>query len=437
MRRESPHPPRRTSEQATTEPERPTFEAIYETEARWVWSTLRRLGVLRDSCADAMQEVFMVVHRRLPEYEPRHRLRGWLGAIAVRVAKRFQRREALTVEIIDDEQTAVPDAELGLDLARETEDADELQQVLDKLTPDQRFLLLSHHRDEVPVAEIAEHLDVPEGTVKKRLSLARKAFRAAWRRLKACDRHAGASVLPIFGPLTLLEADREPPPLPDGVHQKVWSGIQQALQRGGGGGGEGDGGGGSTPEVGPAAVSGASATAGTVAVKAGTLAALAASGAFVAGVIAGALWDPFHRLPAPPVAATFRPDLVIRVPQLGPATTASAAPMSEQSTGAPAAAPTIVPSTYGEASDVEDLMMDKAIAALAAGKPAAALAQLQQHATHFHGGGKRAQQREALWISALLCAGRKSEARDRLATFERAYPNSPRLEEFRTAITSP
>jgi hypothetical protein len=82
-------------------------------------------------------------------------------------------------------------------------------------------------------------------------------------------------------------------------------------------------------------------------------------------------------------------------------------------------------------------MMDKAIAALAAGKPAVALAQLQQHATRFHGGGKRAQQREALWISALLRAGRNSEARGRLATFEQAYPNSPRLAEFRAALVSP
>ena len=62
---------------------------------------------------------------------------------------------------------------------------------------------------------------------------------------------------------------------------------------------------------------------------------------------------------------------------------------------------------------------------------------LQEHATRFHGGGRRAQERDGLWISALLQAGRTVEARARFERFERLYPDSPRLDQFREALASP
>ena len=81
--------------------------------------------------------------------------------------------------------------------------------------------------------------------------------------------------------------------------------------------------------------------------------------------------------------------------------------------------------------------MEKAAGALAAGQMDVALSAVREHATIFHGGGRRAQQRETLWITALLRMGRTSEARTRFARFEALYPNSPRLDELRAALASP
>ena len=54
--------------------EAPTFEELFQSQAPFVGRALRYLGVDEAHLADACQEVFVVVHRRLKTY----RERGWL-----------------------------------------------------------------------------------------------------------------------------------------------------------------------------------------------------------------------------------------------------------------------------------------------------------------------------------------------------------------------
>ena len=395
MKRESTRPPR----PSTTEPVAPTFEAIYASHWRWVWWTVRRLGVPARWCADAAQEVFLVVHRRLSEYQPRNRLKGWLGAIAARVAKAFRRREPPRVESFDDGTGSDALALLAVDDREQEIGADdELQLVLDDLDADQRYLLLTHHRDEVPVGEIAEHLGIPVGTIQSRLHHARQAFKAAWKRQRARDRRGGANVFHLFGPMKLLVADRQTPPLPDGVREQVWSGIQRALRNGGGNGGPTSGAGPtSVAPMPPGTLVGELSS--TMAVTLGVIiVALVAAGAFAAGVLVGRASE----RPAP----AMRPEIVSQPP-------------------APTTAPPSPPPAPSGAA---------AAASLA---PTASAAPGPLGAWRFHGGDRRAEEREALSISALLQAGRTGEARAQLESFERAYPNSPRLDQFREALASP
>jgi RNA polymerase sigma-70 factor (ECF subfamily) len=70
----------------------PSFAEVYAQGADYVFRTLRRMGVTEADCPDAMQEVFVVVHRRLPGYEPRQRLFGWLAAITANIAAQHRDR---------------------------------------------------------------------------------------------------------------------------------------------------------------------------------------------------------------------------------------------------------------------------------------------------------------------------------------------------------
>jgi len=56
----------------------PDLAAVYEAHFRYVWRCLRSLGVHDAHLDDAMQDVFVVVQRRLPEFDGGVQLRTWL-----------------------------------------------------------------------------------------------------------------------------------------------------------------------------------------------------------------------------------------------------------------------------------------------------------------------------------------------------------------------
>src|SRR6187399_211040 len=74
-------------------------ESIYAEHFDFVWRNLRRLGVSEQQLRDAAQDVFVVVHRRLGEFDGAESLRAWLYSIVRRVAadaRRRRRRKELT-----------------------------------------------------------------------------------------------------------------------------------------------------------------------------------------------------------------------------------------------------------------------------------------------------------------------------------------------------
>src|SRR6188472_4434348 len=68
------------------------FEAAYRAHFAFAWRSLRRLGVPERDLPDATQEVFLVVHKKLPDFDARSRLSTWVYAICLRVASDRRRR---------------------------------------------------------------------------------------------------------------------------------------------------------------------------------------------------------------------------------------------------------------------------------------------------------------------------------------------------------
>jgi RNA polymerase sigma-70 factor (ECF subfamily) len=71
---------------------RVSFAAIYNDYFEFVWRNLRLLGISEGALRDAAQDVFVVVHRRLSEFDGSDRLRPWLYSIVRRVAADHRRR---------------------------------------------------------------------------------------------------------------------------------------------------------------------------------------------------------------------------------------------------------------------------------------------------------------------------------------------------------
>lgn len=164
----------------------PDFRVIYEDFFDYAWRTLRRLGVREADLADAVHEVFVVVHRRLPDFEPERPLAPWIGGIVYRVAVHEQRRarhrrERLTAPADLPQRGPGHDPEQAAIAAQR---AERVLAALRTLDIKRRAIFVMHEMDGVACPEIAEALGVPLNTVYSRLRVARRRFRAALDRMR-------------------------------------------------------------------------------------------------------------------------------------------------------------------------------------------------------------------------------------------------------------
>src|SRR5882724_11429589 len=79
------------------------FEDVYATHVAFVWRVLRTFGVHEAQIEDAVQDVFVVVHRRLGEWQGKAAITTWLFSIARRVASNHRRRAVRRTESPVDE----------------------------------------------------------------------------------------------------------------------------------------------------------------------------------------------------------------------------------------------------------------------------------------------------------------------------------------------
>lgn len=165
--------------------EAPAFEEVYEECFDLVFRNVRRLGVPDAMVDDAVQEVFLVVHRRLGEFEGRSSLKTWVFSIVARVAKdcrrsvrrkspHAQREAAVDADTIADERGGDPHAH-----TERSEGVRMLHRVLDALDDDKRAALVMAELEQMSAPEIAEALGENVNTIYARLRAARREFEEA------------------------------------------------------------------------------------------------------------------------------------------------------------------------------------------------------------------------------------------------------------------
>jgi RNA polymerase sigma-70 factor, ECF subfamily len=175
-------PFREVDEAVAREPEAPrpatvSFPEIFQNNARFLWRTLMNLGVPSHEAQDLCQEVMLIAHRRLPEFDCRS-LRGWLYGICVRVASDYRRSARVRREV---PYEVLPDAGRDADQAERLErgrSVDRALHALNQLTDDQRDAFVLYEVEELTLAEISEALGTPLQTVYSRITAARRALRA-------------------------------------------------------------------------------------------------------------------------------------------------------------------------------------------------------------------------------------------------------------------
>jgi RNA polymerase sigma-70 factor (ECF subfamily) len=166
------------------------LERIYELHAVFVFRSLRRLGVPDHDAGDALQEVFLTVHRTLSAFEGRCSMATWLFTICRSVARDRRRRAYRRYEVVAGPLVdAEPDLRSDLSMRLEhRQKLAELDTILDTMEEEQRLVFVLFEIESLTGEEISEALGIPLGTAYSRLRLARATFRAAIARRRAAER---------------------------------------------------------------------------------------------------------------------------------------------------------------------------------------------------------------------------------------------------------
>ncbi len=138
--------------------------------------------------ADATQDAFVAAWRMLPRLREVAAFDGWLNRIVANAAlttlrRRSRRREVQVIPVSadgDDVTAWAGDPPPGQPTESDAiVEREAMRRAFGRLRPHERAVLVLHHVDGRPVAEVARALGIPDGTVKSRLHAARRALELA------------------------------------------------------------------------------------------------------------------------------------------------------------------------------------------------------------------------------------------------------------------
>ncbi|MFO0836447.1 MAG: sigma-70 family RNA polymerase sigma factor [Phycisphaerales bacterium] len=147
-----------------------------------LYAYLLRLSGRRELAEDIVQDAFVRVLTNLDRFDPRFRFSTWLFTIARRLfINAIQKHQpAYDSDTVSARAGKVDRPEAPV--IQEDSDAasrDQLQRALMSLSLEQREVILLFHQQDWPIWLIAEHLAMPEGTVKSHLHRGRRRLREA------------------------------------------------------------------------------------------------------------------------------------------------------------------------------------------------------------------------------------------------------------------
>ncbi len=150
---------------------------------RLAWSILSNEA----DAADATQDALVSAWRQLPRLRDPAAFDGWLNRIVANAALMARRHRVRLREVAvgpdhpgDDARPLEPQPDPNARTeADAVVDSDAIARAFDRLRPKDRMILVLHHVEERPVAEIARSLGIPVGTAKWRLHAARTALEKA------------------------------------------------------------------------------------------------------------------------------------------------------------------------------------------------------------------------------------------------------------------
>ncbi len=173
----------------------PGFLELYRTYLDFVWSMTRYLGVQQSELDDIVQEIFVVIHRRLHTIKQPESLRSWIYSIVRRAVSGYHRTKR--TRLIETGTTRVEPDALQCEwctpqrIAEQSEQMRLLLTLLEKLDAPKREVFVLAELEDMTAPEVAAAVKVPLNTVYSRLRAARQELELALERQYARTHRQG------------------------------------------------------------------------------------------------------------------------------------------------------------------------------------------------------------------------------------------------------
>ena len=188
-----------------------SFDKLYELTHNDVWYNCLSLLKDEENAKDIMQETYITAFLKLDTLKDEEKFCGWVTTIAVNLCKKKLKGK---VEYQIDDEVLITEAEtdelmLPEEYITKVEKRKVLLQIMeDTLSFNQYQTVLMFYFDEMSISEIAQGLEISEGTVKSRLNSSRAKMKTAIEdyEKKSGDKLHGVVVVPFFTTIFKEEA---------------------------------------------------------------------------------------------------------------------------------------------------------------------------------------------------------------------------------------
>lgn len=169
----------RLIEQAATG-DKASAEALIKAHQASLYAYMLRMSGRPDIAEDIVQDAFVRVLTNLERFDPRFRFSTWLFTIAKRlyVNAMQKHRPVYDSEFVGAARggwSEPSEPAIGEEEQMHTREC--LEDALAGLNDEQRQIMLLFHQQEWPIAQIAQYLNMPEGTIKSHLHRGRRKMR--------------------------------------------------------------------------------------------------------------------------------------------------------------------------------------------------------------------------------------------------------------------
>jgi len=200
-----------------------TYKSTYRFALRMVRNT--------EDAEDITQEVFITVCNKIAELREPAAFYKWVNQITVNKCNELFRKykgiaflddEDAIMTMVDDDPMNLPDKAIDDEATRQI-----IMDVIENLPDGQRSCVLYYYYSQLTIAQIADILEISEGTVKSRLSTARAKIRAA---LEEKEKKEGIKLYGIPLALTpILQQSIDQIFVPDELAARMWENIKRTL----------------------------------------------------------------------------------------------------------------------------------------------------------------------------------------------------------------